>query len=1173
MRSPPVEPRPQRRRCVFQAMPLAGQDAPATGVIALTSVLSVALSTVGLALLRGTRPSSSMALGPGSAAWYRNRALGVCGAFLFFFGLVLASLPKLRGVKTDTEEKGAALIQCTLVLTCWITERYQIVGRPLPPVQSLTCAVMWFAATLVQWAGPKPFDNLSLGLDGQVSGCDGGYRTPFLIYAASWTTCLTAGPAFLLIQGCKRITWPDPDADQPNSSFADNDPSDPYLYLPYDKTKDPFRMRRLIVAVLFGGAIAMSELTFATGASTNEMGYIVLGAGALVLAVLLAWDFLWLIEGPLGGWAPLSLGAVTMLRLTQEHLVFRDFRWDPDSEFGPLTVWRWPGLHLFMFGTLILVFMLVLFIGIIDTLGWEGISYAEYVDLVWPKEPVSWPRKTVTLLQWILLFLCMATLFYGITMPLIDFEITLPNVQYVMTETAGDAGSNDTAASAHRVIHASQSNVNLISFLYDRRLPCNALVLALNNVILPPLQFLGTVFLLIRPRIIPADVLSAIRLILLDQAPPRFSNSFTVVTLVAFLNFSVGWSEDGWFKVSFASGFYSFLLYCFISVVLAQTLQEPAEAVVTRKKRERVITEMLVAGNSMPLDSFEPEGTGVELGLLSRRGRRLAQDSRDEEDSDNSDDSEVSPRKAKRSARSARSDVSDSGSGSDLEESVSADQGDTSCVVAVLLVVGILAMLVGGAYGIQAALEWPFLTMQYRISGLIVMTFEPNLLDLYDVLTKSDSMIALMAIVTIFIVVIIFIVVFFLRILAASIDSLRPARKVINFVEAMIRPWVMGHLWAMTFLALWYICTSRNKAVVEICASFPQPAYGVFGLVLLYGGSIGIQKVAEAYANASAPRAEPPPDVGASERAVKSTIITCAVVTWVGMVVYLYGHGPVMDREILDAGDMNRTLSGTVPVMNQLMVKYLPHSIGYCEALYNQGVAAGTIPYSTSAEEWARDTFCSGDKAIKNVTRMVGLDHNQEMHIVIPWATGIHTVSLSEISITPPPVRSTTAREDENVTQLWSVRVAGQYARLRIWVTVDTPGQNGFIDDYMCCHGTGGEDSPFQFAFRFSMSCTEFAGFQPVEMILEHLDPINIDHSRSWGGLQGNMMGYSVDYGQYSALQDTVQNVLSGQAGSFLLTNSDGRQFELMSALSQSLEHMSVLNGGSRCLSLPASES
>lgn len=179
-------------------MPLAGLREAQTGSIFYCSFGAVGLSCAGLLILRNTRKKALDI--DGSCATYFAKASAIAGGLSLFAGLVLQSVPYLVGVASDAEGRAAALLQCTLVLCVWVSdcminqeERDDLLW------QTMLCVLVWVGTTLVQFAGPRPYDNMSVGFETQIAGCDGGYRSPFLCYASIWLGAILFGVLLMIV--------------------------------------------------------------------------------------------------------------------------------------------------------------------------------------------------------------------------------------------------------------------------------------------------------------------------------------------------------------------------------------------------------------------------------------------------------------------------------------------------------------------------------------------------------------------------------------------------------------------------------------------------------------------------------------------------------------------------------------------------------------------------------------------------------------------------------------------------------------------------------------------------------------------------------------------------------------------------------------------------------------
>mmetsp|Transcript_115548 Transcript_115548/g.204221 ORF Transcript_115548/g.204221 Transcript_115548/m.204221 type:complete len:1057 (-) Transcript_115548:56-3226(-) len=581
-------------------MVLAGLPEAFAGTVIASSAFSVVVTCIGLLLLRATRPCD---MGHGLLQLFGYRALGVIGALLVFIGLVLNSVPYLVGVSSDAEGKAAALISCSLVMFVWLGEKL-VWKQPVHLAQTIACWLIFVSSILVEYAGPRPFDNMTIGFDSQSGGCDGRYRSPFLMYAAIWLTVIMFGALLLIVEE----TPPDSiclfcggDMEEELSWRSSGSP----------RTLSGGAVRRRALPILYGLCTSMAGVTFAIGAASNQMGLVFFGACLLILATLCAWDWLWRLELPLTSWAPLSLGISALLRLIQTHLVFRDLRWDPMTEYGILSVWRPVGLPLFFLGFLLLAGTLLLFV-----LGGEMGGWLEEGPEDWGREELSLEddlensdqgmcsQECYYITQMVFLAICAICLIAGILIPMIEIVATKPTLTYVSpkhTTTLGNAGGE----AANR-----KSMLDTISQLYTSRLPCSALVLGFTFLIFPPLQFAGACLLLLRPKWVPFDIYPLLRQTLLEQAPFRFTNPFVVCVLVAFLNFTIKDPTGDAVQGRFALGFVFILGYCFTSIILAQMMTDEGDL---KQRRQHSGSE----GDSDSDDDFSDGGEACAPAQIS----------------------------------------------------------------------------------------------------------------------------------------------------------------------------------------------------------------------------------------------------------------------------------------------------------------------------------------------------------------------------------------------------------------------------------------------------------------------------------------------------------------------------------------------------------------------------
>jgi len=399
--------------------------ASSTGSPTLSALGSVILNTAGLAILRGTRPGDLR----GKVDRLPCALFGVFGLLLHYAGLVFSITPWLLVSDQADEGKLAAILNSTLVLSCWFIERLQSKGQGMNPLHGCGCAVVWFGSTLIEWAGPRPYDSMMAGLSSQVAGCDGGYRSPFLIYAAVWLTSTLFGALFL----CCAKPGSGSKVSSNSTSSEEDEQSVSRTSRELEKLEE-FRnewvLRRKVLPFIYGFAISMSCLVFASGVARDVMGWVLFGAALLGIAAACSWQWLWYLELPLCLWALVSQSASSILRLTQSHLVFRSFRWSSTTERGLLVVWQWPGVWFFLLGVFLIACVMALHITsqVEPRDGEDQAPRESQLEMKDDESSCTGPRLAIGAVQFILLIMTMYLYFIGITRPLMSTHFETPEV-------------------------------------------------------------------------------------------------------------------------------------------------------------------------------------------------------------------------------------------------------------------------------------------------------------------------------------------------------------------------------------------------------------------------------------------------------------------------------------------------------------------------------------------------------------------------------------------------------------------------------------------------------------------------------------------------------------------------------------------------------------------------
>lgn len=1060
-------------------MVLAGLPAPAAGSVVLCSFFSVLVSTAGLALLRGTRPSEVGGHVVYVHAMYR--VLGVFGALLLFSGHVLGDIPMLMGVSTKDEGTAAAIMQCTFPLMCWVADRYFVTGRPLPLIQAALCGLAWFGSTLMEWAGPKPFDNLTAGLDGQMAGCDGGFRSPFLIYASIWLTVIMFGTfLFFCDDGNVEARHGKVAALEAGSNSSLLGPKRE------QQLTQEAGFRRLMLPVLAGGSASMCGLVFADGAAGNEMGWIFMGACLIVVAVLAAWDWLWRLELSLSSWASIYAVAACLLRMVQGHLVFRDFRWDPDSESGLLVMWKTPGLQLFMLGFFILFLMFMFYLTCADQ--WTDSEIHGVISLEELHQQSSAPEFNPIFggLQWLLVPISMYCFYRGVTEDLIVTDVVTPHVAWAQTGLVHNSTAHGTASDHHL---SGQSYMDLINLLYDRRLPCSALAVSYAIVIQTPIQFAYVLLILARPWFnpIPDHLYSFMQTELAQQAPGRLTNPMVLMLMVALQN--IFFLELKHFEATLGSGFWFFLAYCWIMVVL---------------------TSMMGLGRE-----FDATVEGSKDRNLTKKRATNG------DDSDNS------------SYDGDDADSDDIKTGEDTMVPMWA-----ACLVGLMFAAVVTTIL---------GLTLPFLVFEVRLSGIIVRRTDPSILEFWQQLYDYYPLLGLASFATLTLCMLVWVP---LRLLVASSQMLRLGSMLshmVYYLEMGCRPWVMGHHWSVSCLVLYYIVTARNKAVIEVCAHFPDAPIGLLSVAAMGGAVVLMHMVSPRVSTAKRPAPSRP--VGVT---VPSTLPGGITVWYVGPVLtmcfwilLLFNHGPVAEPEIQSLDDVNTMLSRLLPATNEQLRQRLPESGGDCERLTQH---RGGSPQN-----------CVGHKpfAHHSSTRTSGITQTK-MDISAEWAEGLNTLTVLDLSIAEPG-NVTNASVPESWDQVWNVTLSGMFTDLNVMMKVDLNGKE-FIRDYLCCK------TPFNFVIQVSAVCSQEAGFSDFTLHVLHLDTLDFIQKGYMSNLAGTTATFQVDYGSFSAVEEALRSFMTGKTGHLVIENTDGSTTDPSIGVGKVLEEIVHMNAGTRCV-------
>jgi hypothetical protein len=905
----------------------------------------------------------------------------------------------------------------------------------------------------------------------------------------------------------------------------------------------PDAVRRQVLPALYGISTSMAGVVFATGAAMNNMWWIAAGAALLVVAVVCTWDWLWRQELSLGAWAPASIAFATLCRVMQGHFLFRDFRWDPTHMSGILIVWKWPGLPLFLCGIFLLVVVASLFLASSDSEALlcsdrigklnqtaQLLSRAQSID-----EPIRDPEvilEPLPLVAWALFPVCICTLLLGISLPYLETDEMAPDLTYVQYE----GGWNTTAPGSAHQSKTLRSYVDFISYLYDRRLPCSALAVAYSSCIAPPIQFACILVALIRPSWVPLYLQRLMQNELSSQATLRFGNPMVMMLLVALLNFTGPGAK--YFQTSFCPGFWFYNAYCLVSLFLSLMLDVDAD----RPSKKRSQGKDPLCGRSCLSPSSHREFRSSKRDPAAKMQRRT---------------------RSKGSSNSLRS-VSDSEAGwSDEEEdnsdeegsgSDSSESGDIPWPMVTTFIAGGTLLIAVGSAAMYVALTEPFLDFEYRISGVVVDTTSPTMLELWANILETNLWLGRLAAITL-----VYVMFLWMPLLAVSIFATRrgpacafsPAAWNMRWTEKLVRPWAMAHIWAMSVVCVLYMTKSRNRMIFEVCAHFPARPDGFIAIVVMGVCVYLLHAIAKPLCS------NPERELsyywsGAPSLPGGSCVWGLGPgITFFFIFVSFYLHGPTSPPPVQDLKDVNSVLQRFTIPANEELKKLLPFAAGHCEDLWQWQSSPGQVPvYHGGQAAWKSD--CLGHHNLAETTEDSSM--GGKMNIKARWATGLDTLELTSLKVVPPT-------NIINDVQKWTFEIGALFTNLHVYIKV-LLGDEVFIPTApMCCN------NPFHFTLQLTAYCEVGAGFGHVNLEVRDMDKIEFVHNvQGRSESPGEATSYQVNYGRSDVVEKALKKFMSLKMGKIIISHRDGSTEDPLENMGSVLDHIVQLNTGHHCL-------
>jgi len=1142
--------------------------------------------------------------------WYHrllDGALCLFALLAFMGGLMLRQLPLLGGWSSQglgmDMHKAAGMVLSTQVLLCMFAERCWILGEPLSSMQCASGFCIWFACTLVEYAGPRPMEHLSTILEDQVASCDGGWRSPFQFYVSLWATVLVFGLGILLVPehgewvrccgggdgGSRHQRSQSHDSGQPLMCDRGDDdedvlpdaPAEPCYELSWEARRScaVHAMRRKWLPVVYGVATSMSSVVFAVGASRRDHFW--LGAGVVLTAVAAFCALTWLrrMDMPLSTWAFVSQGNAMLAKLIQDHLLFRNFQWDPEGRTGALAVQKMPGVQLFMLGIALMVLVLWFFdVSSAWCESWapEKSEHKAYADSRQRVRKISWN----SLFQWLLFLACAACLIVGISEPLIQTRVVYPQVQYLQGDAAVDQFRNATHPWHEHMWSHSYSQ--LLTLHYENHMPFSAMAAAYTSVLMPALLFSYLILVLVRPSFLSEEVILGLKRWIVHKAPYRFVTPMVLMTTVSLVNLSDPGGAT--FQATFTRGIYYYMAYCFIVNVLALSVEacddapassppasESTSTVGSRRSMEsRPSTTLSSRVATRESSGTEASVHAQDMGALGGTDRWLLEEANGKDMRGGAGGLGRHERELIMEVETQEGDSAggDPPSDEDFNEDkseVPSEEGSTSAednlvcpserswTMIALPFFG-LSLFIGVGCAMVFVFQEPLIRFEMRLSDITVLKSHPSILQIWKSLLKASPGMAVFAAATLVLSFPLWVLFAGLRVGYGEKDPQDPfctPACIARSCERILRPFVQIHIWAFSVVILYVSVTSRNKEMHEVCFHLPrmQVVCIILGLGALMFGVLSIAAKQFSFrcgADREDVHEAGPRDLPGGYAVWGIAPMACCGTIFVGMFV----GGPLFPAQSMRLEAVNKLLQESfLPAANLRIPDYIPEDRGDCEALWNYRVSQG----EASAALWNESAIyqdCVGHSPLTHVM-------NRKVDATALWATGLNTLQLKDIHLEEPVDLSADS-------QLWKMTFSGMFRDMNIWtkVMLSAWGETPWLDDYMCC------DKNFNFTVEVRMPCHEGRGFQRARLKFLHVDKPELKHSTCSDETDSSFCMEWV-YGKADSvdpnLNEALGDFLSGKTGQLLMKTSDSTIVDLLEYVSSKLTDVVRLNTGDWC--------
>lgn len=782
--------------------------------------------------------------------------------------------------------------------------------------------------------------------------------------------------------------------------------------------------------------------------------------------------------------------------------------------------------------------------------------------------------------QWIGVIVCAISYYAGITRAL--FLISPPDV--LKTEPV-----------------VERSNLQLIHYLAKVGMPLASFMVVTFSVIIPMFKFITTFLVMHPPASVSRDQHAKFCKLLCALSPYQMSDIFLVMLILAYLNtgFSAGGHGSG-YECTLCSGFESFFVYCFVSIVVAQILEvEHAEALEEAVDPQSNRSQPAQVGNEEAPSSPAPSSPQDELserpGIyailrsaavvptvhLQNRAHVMLRAGDLVEVTEvvyNKDEMRLRGRTVNPPGWINILDLDDGHRWAERQEDAPDVEGNlVRLLVFVFLWVSCIFTLL--------VLPAPPMSLQARsggVGGVIVYRQEPTLSRLFDALWMQSPLFSGLMVLVLMVTPALFLCVAFARIMLFRhfFDPIWARR--LWYLEQLLKPWVMGDVAAVSITSLFLSIQEPSTDFVFLCVRLAQPPVGFLAClgqgVACWGMrwcALPLRPGREAAANSSSQRVRPMDEAAESKAplllvafdtaakycqpapkqggAPPWTFSWLACLVWRELFVWLFWFtifwrlGPSEPPFVHSLEDLNVVLRGEVPRVNMLLMEHIPSSIGDCWAVKQHHLHLA-------------EDYC---KPVPMVPLHVPFE---DLSARVVFIDGISSLRIMELQVLP---ENRLALKDAGPFsasfdngQRWAIKIKGEFSDLKIWAEA-TKGNEDLVDGYICCH------RPYHVGLQLSMLCRDpegFAGNLTVDNF--QIDPVSLNTRWADGTpAEGEQSTFEIEMGGndpdliHQAIKKHLESAIVAKTGGATPVKAGLPPFALSSLLNKLLR----FNGGTHC--------